>query len=341
MIIDLPRFIAAERPSWTELETVLDELQENPKALRTIDQVKRFHFLYQKVSADLARISTFASEPALRHYLEALTARAYAEIHETRDRARRFRPFRWFFVEFPRVFRRHAGAFQVSCAITVIGILFGGFAMMLDDEAKAAIIPPMFAQHLGDPAKRVAAEEKAHKNNIADHHAQFASQLMANNISVSIRALAFGMTFGVMTIVVLFNNGVLLGLIGIDYIMAGQSVFLAGWLLPHGVIEIPAILIAGQGGLMLGKALIGWGDRTPLAIRLRLLGPDLCTLIGGVAVMLVWAGFVESFLSQYHQPVIPYSAKIAFGCVELVALVWFLRSGRRHDDAAATVEGRA
>jgi hypothetical protein len=40
--------------------------------------------------------------------------------------------------------------------------------------------------------------------------------------------------------------------------------------------------------------------------------------------MLVWAGFVEAFLSQYHEPVVPYSVKIAFGCVELTLLTAFL-----------------
>ena len=54
--------------------------------------------------------------------------------------------------------------------------------------------------------------------------------------------------------------------------------------------------------------------------------------------MLVWAGFVEAFLSQYHEPVIPYSVKIAFGCVELAVLVWFLRSGRAKDHAPAAAE---
>ena len=48
----------------------------------------------------------------------------------------------------------------------------------------------------------------------------------------------------------------------------------------------------------------------------------------GFALMLIWAGFVESFLSQYHEPIIPYSAKIAFGAVELVLLIlFFARSG--------------
>jgi hypothetical protein len=53
------------------------------------------------------------------------------------------------------------------------------------------------------------------------------------------------------------------------------------------------------------------------------------TLCFGAALMLVWAGIVESFLSQYHEPVLPYSVKIMFGCVELVALTWyFFRVGR-------------
>jgi len=341
MIIDLPRFITAERPSWTELEKVLDRLQAEPGRALTLDEAKRFHFLYQKISADLGRIATFASEPELRHYLEALTARAYAEIHETRERGRRFRPAPWFFAEFPRVFRRHVGAFHVSWIITLVGVLFGGFAVLLDDEAKEAIIPEMFANHLGDPAQRVAEEEAGKKNGVSQVHASFASSLMANNIGVSIKAVALGLTYGLGTIILLFYNGVILGLVGLDYIRAGQSVFLAGWLLPHGVIEIPAILIAGQGGLLLGKALIGHGDRAPLAARLRTLAPDLATLIGGVAVMLVWAGFVESFLSQYHQPVIPYAVKIAFGGVELAVLVWFLSSGRTKADAAGAAEVRA
>ena len=83
----------------------------------------------------------------------------------------------------------------------------------------------------------------------------------------------FGMTWGIGTIILLFYNGVILGVICVDYVAAGQTTFLLGWLLPHGVIEIPAILIAGQCGLVLGKALIGHGDRAPLTARLRAIGP--------------------------------------------------------------------
>jgi hypothetical protein len=44
---------------------------------------------------------------------------------------------------------------------------------------------------------------------------------------------------------------------------------------------------------------------------------------------------VESFLSQYHAPVIPYFAKISFGILELAALVFFLGfSGNSGSDAS-------
>src|SRR5438445_287994 len=61
-----------------------------------------------------------------------------------------------------------------------------------------------------------------------------------------------------------------------------------------------------------------------LRARLRQVSRDLVTLIFGVAVLLVWAGFVEAFLSQYHEPIIPYWAKILFGAVELCLLALFL-----------------
>jgi hypothetical protein len=42
----------------------------------------------------------------------------------------------------------------------------------------------------------------------------------------------------------------------------------------------------------------------------------------------VWAGLIESFLSQHHEPAVPYAAKIAFGVAQLAALIWWLaRSG--------------
>jgi uncharacterized membrane protein SpoIIM required for sporulation len=62
--------------------------------------------------------------------------------------------------------------------------------------------------------------------------------------------------------------------------------------------------------MVLAAALIGWGDRRGLRARLRAVRPDVVTLVFGVALLLVWAGIVESFLSQYHEPVLPSNAAV-------------------------------
>jgi uncharacterized membrane protein SpoIIM required for sporulation len=333
MIIDLQRFVASERPYWAELEDLLNKIEAQPNHRMSLDQVRHFHLLYERTAADLARLTTFSSEPETRRYLENLVSRAYGEIHETRHNQSRVAPLRWFFQTLPQTFRRHVRAFYLSVAITLAGSLFGGFALYLDPDSKAALMPDEHATM--DPAKRVAEEEKTKGDRLAGVKTPFSAYLMTHNIRISILTLALGMTWGIGTIVVLFYNGVMVGAIAVDYIRAGQTKFLLGWLLPHGVIEIPAVLIAGQAGLVLALALIGWGNRVPLSARLRKISPDLATLISGVGVMLVWAGMVEAFLSQYHEPVIPYSAKIAFGLVELLLLVLFLtKSGSGN---AATV----
>jgi uncharacterized membrane protein SpoIIM required for sporulation len=322
MIIDLERFAAAEKHYWAELESQLDLLERNPHEQLDLPQLERLHYLYQRAASDLARLATFSAEPELRRSLGALVARAYAEIQSGGKRIERLHPLRWFFQTFPRTFRRHVRAFWLSLAITVVGCGFGALAVGIDSEAKEIILP--FSHLLGDPKDRVAEEESRKEDYLQGHKATFSTSLMQNNIRVSIMALALGATWAVGTIVALFYNGVILGAVAFDYLRAGQGVFLCGWLLPHGSVEIPSILLAGQAGLVLGGAIIGWGRRAPLGRRLRAVRGDLVTLISGVALLLVWAGIVEAFFSQYHAPVLPYSIKIAFGAVQLLLLTLFL-----------------
>ena len=326
MIIDLHKFLETERPAWTELEKTLVKLEDEPNWRMDLAQLKHFHYLYERASADLGKIVTFASEPETRHYLEALVARAYGEIHESREKAHRLRLFHWFFILFPQTFRRHIAAFWLAVAVTLAGCLFGGAALALDPDAKPVLLP--FEHLQGSPAERVAQEEKATHDRLAGWKGRFSAQLMTHNTQVSIFTLALGATWGFGTILMLFYNGVILGAVSVDYILAGQTKFLVGWLLPHGSFEIPAILIAGQGGFILGRALIGWGRRASLRSRLEAVSRDLVILIFGVAVMLVWAGLVESFFSQYHEPVISYTFKIMFGLTQLSLLTLLLvRSG--------------
>jgi uncharacterized membrane protein SpoIIM required for sporulation len=320
MIIDVPRFVSAERPYWDELHAALVRLEAEPERRLPLAEIERLHYLYERCSADLSRLDTFATEPRVRAFLESLVSRAYSMIHETRAAAK----IRWkaTVLAFPRAFRRHLGAFRLAVGVTLLGCAFGWFALHVDPRNKAILMP--FSNLMVPPSERVAQEEHAQQDRLKGVRASFAANLMTHNTQVTILAMAMGLTFGVGTLILLFYNGVILGAVATDYIVGHQGVFLAGWLLPHGSIEIPAILLGGQAGFILAGALIGWGDRTPRADRLRAVAADLVAIVVGAGVLLIWAGTVESFVSQYHQPVLPYALKIAFGLCELAALTFFL-----------------
>ena len=328
MIIDLQKFITEERSCWSELEAVLDRLEKKPEVKLTLGQLERFHYLYQRASADLAKISTFSAEPNTRLYLEALVGRAFGEIHETREKPHRLRPMHWFFSTFPQTFRKHIRAFWICLLAIGIGAAFGGFTIIVDSSTKQILLP--FSHLQGDPSERVKNEEDVDADRLKGAKTTFSSFLMTHNTKVAIFTLALGLTWGIGTLIMLFYNGIILGAVAVDYMLAGETSFLLGWLLPHGAVEIPAIVLAGQAGLVLAGALIGWGKPISLRMRLRKISNDLVTLICGVALMLIWAGIIEAFFSQYHEPVMPYQIKIAFGVFELMILALFLgRAGRR------------
>lgn len=322
MIIDLERFVAAREPDWKELDAFLHRAQESGLAGFSLEQAERFNLLYRRTSADLNRVQSYAGDPALGRYLESLVSRGFMQMYQVRRYERRRSLLGSLFFGFPAVVRAHARLLLLSVAVTLAGALFGGLAIALDPGAKPILIG---FEHLKQhPGQRVADEEKAEADRYhAGMSSAFSAFLMTHNIKVSLFAVGLGFTFGIGTLVLLFYNGVILGAVCADYIISGYGRFLAGWLLPHGAFEIPAILIAGQAGLLIASCVLK-GRHMPRLALLRERGPEILTLIGGLALMLVWAGLVEAFMSQTHEPVLPYSVKIAFGAIELAALTFYL-----------------
>ena len=81
MIVSLEKFIAQERPRWERLDRILHRIAADPLRALPLEEVRELERLYQRATADLARLATFSAEPEARQYLETLVARGYAEIH--------------------------------------------------------------------------------------------------------------------------------------------------------------------------------------------------------------------------------------------------------------------
>lgn len=322
MILDLDRFIAKERPFWDELAEILRHQAENPSRRSSLEEARRFYYLYQRTSADLVKLKTFAGEVETTRFLERLIAGAYSHLHESGGESVPFRPWRWLTKTFPCTFRRHWLAFVLSIGTFWIGAGFGAAALALNYDLKADFIPPQFGHLYEKPSKRVEREEKKDFDAFQGRH-QFSAQLMTHNTKVTIMTMVTGFFYGIFTFILLFYNGTIIGVVMFDYITDGQSVFLTAWLLPHGSFELPAIFMGGQAGLVIARTMFGWGTNLRLRQRFARIRGDLLTLVAGAGLLLVWAGIVESFLSQYHDPMF-YPWKIGFGALQLIALVLYL-----------------
>jgi uncharacterized membrane protein SpoIIM required for sporulation len=154
---------------------------------------------------------------------------------------------------------------------------------------------------------------------------QASSAIMTNNMSVSFLAFAAGITAGLGTIYLLFFNGIMIGVIGSACWLAGMSDQLWSFVAPHGVLELPAIFIAGGAGLKLAQALLFPG-LLPRRDSLAVGGTEAAKLLTGVIPMLIIAGFIEAYFSPSNTPIL---LKFAVAAGLFTALVVYLGGGAR------------
>jgi uncharacterized membrane protein SpoIIM required for sporulation len=334
VILDLERFQAQARPHWRDLESLLAALESRPDRRLNPAEAEQLQELYAQTAADLNRVTHGALAPELREYLERLVARAYAELYYAPPmRSEILQPRRWLtiFTAFPETFRRHARYFALAVLITLLGCAFGGLAVRYDPASVDVLLP---ADYLRNPGERVHEEERGQARHMdsAQIEAAFSAQLIKHNIQIALLTAAFGVTFGIGTALLLFENGVLLGAVVIHYTQQGFGLFMTAWLLPHGVFEIPSILIAGQAGFYLARLLLRRREDRNVRQSMR----EWLVLVAGLAMMLVWAGLMEGFFSQHHAPVLPYAFKVAVAAAELLLLtLYLLMIGRRENSTEA------
>jgi hypothetical protein len=117
--------------------------------------------------------------------------------------------------------------------------------------------------------------------------------LAVNNWLVSARLAFGGIGFSLPAIVGLGFNGLLVGA------LAGVSdpIAFVALVAPHGILELPAIALAGGAGIALGRtgwrALRGRADAATVAEELKRVG----VLLVGLAIVLIVAAFIEAFLT--------------------------------------------
>ncbi|HMP39841.1 MAG TPA: stage II sporulation protein M, partial [Roseiflexaceae bacterium] len=243
------QFITTRHQAWRRLTDLLDRSRSGLVAL-SAEEVIELGRLYRSATSDLAVARRDFGDHQVVDYLHGLVARGHATVY--RAPAARGRALLTFFsTTFPQAFRATWGATFAAFLMFFIPALIA-FAVAYDDPAAGAALVPGAADVIDDI--RIGHEWWLRIND--EGRSASASLIMTNNIRVAILAFAGGMLFGLLTLYVLVQNGLLLGVIAGASQAYGFAGNLWGFVAAHGVVELSVIFIAGGAGLQIGWALI-------------------------------------------------------------------------------------
>jgi stage II sporulation protein M len=120
--------------------------------------------------------------------------------------------------------------------------------------------------------------------------------IFAKNLLACAMAVLLGVGAGVVPVLVAMSNGILVGMVSYHVIQKEGVLYLLAGILPHGIVELPTVLVSIAIGLRLGHIFImtmidGDGDlegEARAAIRF---------LISRVAPLLFIAAVIETFIT--------------------------------------------
>jgi uncharacterized membrane protein SpoIIM required for sporulation len=312
--VNLDRFIADRRPSWDELDALLVAARGRPERIGA-EGMRRLGALYRGAAADLAVARRrFPAEAAVAA-LEDLVGRAHSVVYGTT--VRRESAIQFLARGYWRRVGERPALLAVAAVLLLLPTLVAG-VWAWDDPGAAGALLPESGEAVGRPRT-----EGTDLGLSPGEQASFSAGIFTNNIRVTFGAVAGGISFGLLTAAVLIFNGVLIGVVTGVGVSAGNGPALVELIVPHGVLELSCIVVAGAAGLRIGWALVDPGRR-PRLQALATEGRAAVELVLGTAGWLVVAGLIEGLVTPRGiGPWWAVSVGLGMGAVYW-ALVWRL-----------------
>ena len=271
--------------------------------------------MYRQTAADLSTAREDPSNTALARHLNDLLGRSHNLVYAAAAQSRMSGVVDFFVNGFPQTFRRTLPYTLTALALFATGM---GAGLVL-----AALDPGFERFMLSGEMMDTIARREMWTHGIVSIKPYASSAIMTNNIAVSLGACASGMLAGIGPVYMMLFNGLLIGVVASACQRAEMSLALWSFVVPHGVLELPAIFIAGGAGLLLGKGILFPGT-LPRRDSVAEAGRDAVRLILGVIPILVIAGVIEGFISPTGTPA---AAKFAIGASLFVLFALYLSRG--------------
>jgi uncharacterized membrane protein SpoIIM required for sporulation len=326
--MDLDAYVAAHASEWQRLEQLTRTRRlSGPEADELVER-------YQRVATHLSVVRTSAPDPSLVAHLSSLLSRARNKASGTRTGT--WRGVRLFFVErFPAALYRlrhwWIGTLLASVAVTAVMIVW----LLQHPAAEQSLLSPAEVDQL------VNHDFENYYSEYAASH--FAAQVWVNNAWVTALCLALGI-LGLPVLYLLFSNLANVAIIGSIMIRHDHGAHFFGLILPHGLLELTAVFVAGGVGLRLFWSWVEPGGLTRSQSLARE-GRTVGTVALGLVAVLFVSGVIEAFVTPSPLPTWArvgigiLAEAVFFAYVFVLGRAAFLR-GETGDIDAALLEDR-
>jgi uncharacterized membrane protein SpoIIM required for sporulation len=275
------------KPHWSRLEELLERTANKGFESLSRFELQELSLLYRQIAADLAALREDRGSVHFARYLNQLLARAHNTIYSA-HRASPAAMVDYLRHAYPRIFRQNLSYCLAAFFIFLGSAIVGAALTYHDPDFKVKILGPEMVETI--------ERHQMWTHSIVGIKPVASSAIMTNNLGVAFMSFATGITGGIGTIYMMIFNGLLIGVIGTACWFSGMSLQLWSFVAPHGVLELPAIFIAGGAGLRLAYGLLFPGF-LPRGESVARAGTEAVKLLLGTIPILIIAGVIEAFVS--------------------------------------------
>lgn len=204
----------------------------------------------------------------------------------------------------PRTTRELAPAIAAIAALLVLSGLAGAWLIWTYPELVALLLP--------EPTIRSVEAGRLWTDSILNvvPSSIVSTDIISNNITVSLAAYCVGVIFGLGTFYIIATNGLMIGGLYAFTARHDLGIGLLEFTAAHGPVELTAICLAGAAGFALGDALARPRGRTR-AESFRLAVSRTSRYLVFVALLLVGCGLIEGYISA--DPGYPFVNRVVIG----------------------------
>jgi uncharacterized membrane protein SpoIIM required for sporulation len=318
--------------TWRALEEVVDRAEKRGVQALSSAELVRLPSLYAATLSSLSVARSISLDRNVVEYLESLAGRAYFLVYGARTNF--WEAMAEFFAwRLPAAVRRLKLPFAIALTAFLAGVAAGyiltaanadWFYSFVDEDLAGGRTPTASTEFLRDG---LFDEDTGDASALSF----FATYLFTHNAKIGMLCFALGFALGLPTIILLVQNGLMLGAFYALYVSRGLGLELGGWLFIHGVTELLAIVLCGAAGLALGGAVAFPGAHSRLA-NLAATGRLAARVVIGAVGLLLVAGLLEGLGRQ-----LVTDTSVRYAIAATTAVAWCLYFGftgrdRAHDD---------